>query len=114
MFKLKLTNSATPRLTTIFCLLLIALLAPGWKWPWGKVRKPSIPEAERNIIKIGAIAPLTGDAAIYGTWFKNGINLGVEELNNSGGIDNKKIQIIYEDDKASPAEGCRCRIIITG
>ena len=35
-------------------------------------------------------APTTGDAAIYGTAVKNGIQLAVDEINAAGGINGKK------------------------
>ena len=46
-------------------------------------------------IKIGATAPLTGGAAIYGNAAKNGAELAVEEINALGGI---KFELKYEDD----------------
>ncbi len=56
-------------------------------------------------IKIGAILPLTGDAASYGRSLQNGVEVAVNEINNNGGINNKKILVIYEDTKALPATG---------
>jgi branched-chain amino acid transport system substrate-binding protein len=53
-------------------------------------------------IKIGAILPLTGDAGVYGTWAKQGIDLAVEEVNAEGGTNGKKIKVIYEDDQCQP------------
>ena len=60
---------------------------------------------EPEEIKIGAILPLTGDAALYGESIKKGIDLAIEEINMAGGIKGKKVRIIYEDSKASPGEG---------
>ncbi len=60
---------------------------------------------EPAVIKIGAILPLSGDAAQYGEWGKSGIDLAVEEINSKGGINNKKIEVIYEDDAADPKKG---------
>jgi len=57
-----------------------------------------------NEIKIGAILPLTGDAAKYGEDAKNGIDLAASELNAAGGINGNKIQVIYEDDQATPSQ----------
>ena len=34
-----------------------------------------------TLFKIGGIGPTTGDAAIYGTAVKNGIQLAVDEIN---------------------------------
>jgi len=56
-------------------------------------------------IKIGAILPLTGEAAKYGKSAKRGIDLALEEINAKGGIKGKKLTIIYEDSKGNPKEG---------
>ena len=53
-------------------------------------------------IKIGAILPLTGDLATYGENAKEGITLLTEEINAHGGINGKKIVILFEDSKAQP------------
>jgi len=52
---------------------------------------------EEKVIKIGAVLPLTGDAAEYGNNDKSGIDLAVEQLNNAGGIEGKKLVVVYED-----------------
>ncbi len=59
---------------------------------------------EPREIKIGAILPLTGDNAVYGVAIKNGIELGIEEINENGGIRDKKITVIFEDDRAEPSQ----------
>jgi ABC-type branched-chain amino acid transport systems, periplasmic component len=60
---------------------------------------------EAAMIKIGAILPLTGEAAKYGQSAKNAIDLAVEEINNTGGINGKKVKIAFEDDQADPKIG---------
>ena len=57
-----------------------------------------------DTITIGAILPLTGSAAPYGQNAKNGIELALSEINSSGGIDGKSINVIYEDSKTEPKE----------
>lgn len=56
-----------------------------------------------DVIKIGAIGPLSGKASTYGQSVKNGADLYIEELNKAGGIDGKKIELIFEDDQADQA-----------
>ena len=56
-------------------------------------------------IKIGAILPLTGEAAKYGESAKKGMYLALEEINSTGGINGRKLAIIYEDSKGDPKEG---------
>ncbi len=62
-------------------------------------KSPSKVSAEP--IKIGFIGPLTGDAASYGEPIKNSVALAVEEINTMGGINGRKIQMIYEDGKCT-------------
>ena len=56
--------------------------------------------SDSDTFKIGGIGPTTGDAAIYGTAVKNGIQLAVDELNAAGGINGKQIEYKFEDDQA--------------
>ncbi|RXT02381.1 penicillin-binding protein activator [Ammoniphilus sp. CFH 90114] len=57
-----------------------------------------------KVVKIGAVLPLTGVTAYYGTQIKQGIDLVLEELETQGGMEGLKIEVIYEDDKGIPAE----------
>lgn len=59
----------------------------------------------KDIIKIGAILPLTGPAAQAGINTKEGIDLAVDMLNENGGYNGQKIQVIYEDTKGEPKTG---------
>jgi len=54
---------------------------------------------EKETIKIGAILPLSGEIANWGTDIEGGMKLAIEEINKAGGIDNKNFQVIYEDDQ---------------
>jgi len=59
-------------------------------------------EAEKDVVNIGAVLPLSGKAAQYGTWIQEGLELGRDEINAAGGINGKRLEIIYEDDMANP------------
>jgi len=72
--------------------IIILLLAGCTQMPQGKV----IQEKE---ITIGFIGPLTGDVAFLGDAAKKGIQLAADEINLEGGINGKKVKIIYEDDQ---------------
>ena len=52
-------------------------------------------------IKIGFIAPLTGDAASVGLNEQSAVELAVDEVNKAGGINGRPIQMIYEDGQCS-------------
>jgi branched-chain amino acid transport system substrate-binding protein len=62
-------------------------------------------EKNPDLINIGVIAPLSGDAAAAGEMVKRGIDLAVDEINNSGGINGSTLNVIYEDSKGSPKDG---------
>ena len=55
-------------------------------------------------IKIGGLAPLTGNVAVYGVSVKNGAMLAVEEINASGGVMGKQLDLNFLDEKGDPAE----------
>ena len=57
-----------------------------------------------STIKIGMIMPITGQVATYGVQSEKAARMFVEELNAAGGINGKKIELIVEDDEATPAK----------
>lgn len=50
-------------------------------------------------IKVGAIGPITGGAAVYGIAVKNALELAVDEVNALGGI---QFELDYQDDAHDP------------
>lgn len=54
-----------------------------------------------DVIKIGAIGPLSGSASTYGISVKEGAQLLEEEINKAGGINGKQIKFLFEDDQAT-------------
>lgn len=57
-----------------------------------------------SYIKIGVLMPLTKANAQFGINTKNGIDMYIEEVNNAGGINGKKIKCIEFDDEGDPAK----------
>ena len=55
-------------------------------------------------IPVGAYLSLSGSDSTFGTDTRDGIELATQELNAAGGIKGKKVRVIYEDDKSTPAE----------
>ena len=53
-------------------------------------------------ITIGALAPLSGDAAVYGVPFQRVAKIALDEINAAGGVDGKKLEIIWEDGGCNP------------
>jgi branched-chain amino acid transport system substrate-binding protein len=54
---------------------------------------------ETGPIKIGFIAPLSGDAAAYGEPMRNAVQVVTNQVNAAGGIDGRQVEVIYEDGK---------------
>lgn len=60
--------------------------------------------AGSGTIKIGAIAPMTGDAKTFGESTKNGIQLALDEWNAEGGVLGKQVEMVLADDKGDATE----------
>ncbi len=58
----------------------------------------------QDTIKIGFFAPITGPAAADGASAKNAVELGVKDVNASGGIKGKKVELIVYDDRLKAEE----------
>lgn len=58
-------------------------------------------------IKIGVINALSGPAAQSGQAAQRGIEVGVEMVNDAGGIDGRPIELIVEDDEGKPEVAAR-------
>lgn len=56
-------------------------------------------EANGDTIKIGILAPLTGNVSVYGVASSNGSKLAIDKLNAEGGILGKQIEIASEDEE---------------
>ncbi|MCL4426373.1 MAG: ABC transporter substrate-binding protein, partial [Firmicutes bacterium] len=60
--------------------------------------------SQSSEIKIGFFAPITGPAAADGESVKRAAELAVKEINDAGGINGKKIQLVAYDDRLDPKE----------
>jgi branched-chain amino acid transport system substrate-binding protein len=52
-------------------------------------------------VKIGFIGPLTGDQANFGENAQAAVEIAVDEINNAGGINGRKLKVLYEDGKCT-------------
>lgn len=55
-------------------------------------------------IKVGLLAPATGEVAEYGIAVSNGAKLYISELNEKGGINGKKIELVSYDEEGNEAK----------
>ncbi|MBQ0138250.1 MAG: ABC transporter substrate-binding protein [Kurthia sp.] len=61
-------------------------------------------------IKIGMNLELSGAVASYGTGIEKGAQLAIDEINEDGGIDGKKIKVVKVDNKSDAAEATAASI----
>jgi branched-chain amino acid transport system substrate-binding protein len=59
---------------------------------------------EKNVIKIGAAGPMTGDQSKMGVDLRNAVELAAAEWNARGGVLGKKIEVLSGDDQADPKQ----------
>ena len=59
--------------------------------------------AQDGPIRVGVVTPISGTYAGIGQQVSWGLDLAAEEINASGGIMGRQIELIYEDSEANPA-----------
>jgi branched-chain amino acid transport system substrate-binding protein len=69
--------------------------------------RPSDENTDRSTIKIGYFGDLTGPTFNFGRSAINGVLLAADEINQTGGINKRHIDVVIEDDKGSPEEAAR-------
>lgn len=61
-------------------------------------------EKSADSIKVGADLEMTGGSATYGISSKNAIELAFKEINEKGGVNGKKLELVVADNKSEAAE----------
>ena len=67
-------------------------------WPAGAGEGP---------IRIGEVNSYTGVASGFTLPYREAVEMAVEELNAAGGLLGRKVEVLFRDDKGSPAEAIR-------
>lgn len=62
------------------------------------------PSAAEDIITLGFIAPLTGEAANFGSDGRRAVEMAVEDIHSSNMLPGKKLAVVYEDGHCSGKE----------
>lgn len=89
--------------TIIWIAVVIIVIGAIW---YGVTRTPT--PTETGPIKIGVIAPLTGNAADIGQSNRTALEIAVREINQKGGVKKREIQLVVEDSK-----GCDSTTAVT-
>lgn len=80
-------NKSTKLIIGIFIVLIV--IVGGYFVFWKK--------SQSDVIKIGGVQYLTGPAAAFGQISNNAVNMAVDRINENGGINGKKIELVTED-----------------
>jgi len=59
-------------------------------------------EDESGPIVLGMAAPMSGSSAAFGPYMKNGAQLAIDEINDSGGVLGRTLELQVEDDACDP------------
>jgi branched-chain amino acid transport system substrate-binding protein len=59
----------------------------------------------QDVVKIGLVGPFTGGSAPLGISIRDGVKLAVTEINASGGLGGRKIELVERDDESKPERG---------
>lgn len=78
----------------IWALVVIIIVGLGW---WAIGFSGNSADSGTGPIKIGFIAPLTGDASSIGTVVRSATEIAVNEINAAGGINGRPFQVDYQD-----------------
>src|SRR5262245_10178617 len=62
---------------------------------------------DHSMIKIGYFGDLTGPTFNFGQSAYNGVLMAATEINDAGGINGRRIDVVIEDDRGSPEEAAR-------
>jgi branched-chain amino acid transport system substrate-binding protein len=62
----------------------------------------SEPPKDHSTIKIGFFGDLSGPTFNFGESAKNGVLMAADEINQAGGIDGRRIDVVIDDDGGSP------------
>ncbi len=96
---LKSNKFVTPK-TILLVISLICIVLFIWLY---SQRNPS----NNKPVRIGLEAPLSGSQSAVGQGMLNGANLAAKDLNDAGGILNRKVVIVPIDDAADPVIGVK-------
>lgn len=89
---------------------LVALLLCFVSFSGISCKKRLLSDAQRNLadtISIGEVDSMTGNEATFGTDTYRGITLAIQEVNDRGGVQGRKIRLIPTDAQGRPDESAR-------
>lgn len=92
-------NGSSVRKTIIWLVVLVLIV--GGLVVYGSKGGDDKEVASKEPIKIGVLAPLTGDGAVYGEPARNLYQMVVDDINAAGGINGQTLTLVVEDGKCN-------------
>jgi branched-chain amino acid transport system substrate-binding protein len=89
---------STVGLLSVVATLLLAACGGSGPESGGKSSEP---------IRVGALTSLTGNFTPWGVQVRGGMQLAVNEINQAGGVDGRKLELVVADDQSKAEEGAR-------
>lgn len=86
---------------TLSIVLTLAVLSAGC------AQQPQSNETDRSYIRIGFFGDLSGPTFNFGQSAINGVLMVANDINQAGGINGRRIDVVIEDDRGSPEEAAR-------
>ena len=83
-------------------LTLVALALSGLVTTQTQAQTPPPQGVSKTEILIGSIQDLSGPVAAFGKQSRNGMQLRVDEINEQGGINGRKLKLLVEDNGYDP------------
>jgi branched-chain amino acid transport system substrate-binding protein len=97
----KFTSFLSRSVTIARSACLVLLLVSGFTSACDpKATSPGAPD--HSLIKIGYYGDLSGPTFNFGESAKNGVLMAAEEINEAGGINGRRVDLVIEDDQGSP------------
>jgi branched-chain amino acid transport system substrate-binding protein len=89
---------STVGLLSVMVALLLAACGGDGTESGGKSSEP---------IRVGALTSLTGNFTPWGVQVRGGMQLAVNEINQAGGVNGRKLELVVADDQSKAEEGAR-------
>lgn len=83
----------------LFLVLAVLMMIPTFALGEKKEESP-----DEEYVYIGVSGPFTGDYAEYGEYFRTATIMGMERINEQGGIRGKELKLVFEDSRSDPKE----------
>ena len=97
----------TTRTFRLIAGLAVAVLALGACGDGGGDDDTGGAQSDAQTLKIGVIAPLSGDLSALGAGIRNGVDLAIQQANEENRLEGYKLELAAEDDTAKPDVGAQ-------